>query len=391
VISDGANDQHQKHTKLSRPIIGEFGRNEIAILGTTCDNIKKLAREIISDLSNSYVISYVDADHHSTKTDGGETEISNGAFIEFTDKINFQRVDFKNHLSPFQRRILFNDQDLVIVNGNHFAAQSQIVIIDPVKDLEKKVKKLTDVKLILLKEKSLAIPEFLQKLPGFESIPVLSLDDLNAIQGFVREFVQSRIPQLKGLVLSGGESSRMKTDKGNLNYHGVNQRKYLYELLLKNCSETFISCNQKQAVELKDVLPIIQDTFLNLGPLGGILSAFQIDPNVAWLTVACDLPYLSEKTIEYLVQNRNPSKMATAFLDPEGTFPEPLITIWEPKAYQVLLQFLSLGYSCPRKALINSDIQLLKAPEVKELQNVNYPNEYQEALARLSSASNPAN
>ena len=63
--------------------------------------------------------------------------------------------------------------------------------------------------------------------------------------------------------------------------------------------------------------------------------------------------------------------MATAIYNPETGFPEPLITIWEPRSYQVILNFLAQGYSCPRKVLINSDINLLKLEEPRVLLNVN--------------------
>lgn len=384
MISEETNKLHEKHAKLSRPNLGEFGRNEVAIVGTTCVNIKSLAYSIIQKLS-AFKIAYADADHKG----GNDTEnsvntaLTNGGFLEYTDKITFQRVEFKNEITSFQKRMLFNEQDLVIVNGNHFSAKCQVVVIDPVKDLEKKQDQLTDVRLIILKETDAAIPGFLQRLPAFDSIPILCLNDENGIADFIQAFLaESRAP-LHGLVLSGGLSSRMKKDKGNLDYHGSSQREHVYRLLSKFCEKTFISCNALQAEEIANSLPVIRDSFLNLGPTGGILSALQTNPNAAWLTVACDLPYLSEKTIQYLADNRNPSKTATAFLDPQGEFPEPLITIWEPKSYSILLQFLSQGYSCPRKVLINSDIELLKARDAKEFVNVNLPQEYEQAVRDL--------
>ncbi|HEX3384733.1 MAG TPA: hypothetical protein VHS53_06085, partial [Mucilaginibacter sp.] len=76
-----------------------------------------------------------------------------------------------------------------------------------------------------------------------------------------------------------------------------------------------------------------------------------------------------------LIEKRKVSAIATAFNSPENAFPEPLITIWEPKSYPVLLSFLSQGYSCPRKALINSDVCLLQAPDPVALTNVNTPEE----------------
>lgn len=383
MISEETNKLHQKHAKLAMPDLGDFGRNEIAILGTTCATIRKLAYTIVAGLP-AYKVAYVDADHKNANEVDPATDIAilSGASLEYTDKISFQRVDLKNSLNRFQKRTIFNLEDLVLVNGNHFTAKSQVVIVDPVKNLEKKIDKLTDVRLIVLQEGINDIPNCIRSLPGFERIHVVSINDAKEIIRYIDGFLSAQTPHLNGLVLSGGQSTRMKKDKGTLNYHGVSQREYMYELLLAHCNKTFISCNAAQAESIGN-LPFIQDSFLNLGPMSGILSAFNSDPNAAWLTVACDLPYLTPQTIEYLVRQRDPSKIATSFLDPAGEFPEPLITIWEPRSYSILLQFLSQGYACPRKALINSDIRLLKAPEPKEFLNVNLPEQYEKAIKDL--------
>jgi len=100
--------------------------------------------------------------------------------------------------------------------------------------------------------------------------------------------------------------------------------------------------------------------------------------------LACDLPFLTAATLDFLVQQRQPDRMATALRSPWNDFPEPLVTIWEPRSYGQLLRFLSLGYSCPRKALINSDIALLKPPVPAELRNVNTPEERAAAEQELS-------
>ena len=192
---------------------------------------------------------------------------------------------------------------------------------------------------------------------------------------------------INGLVLAGGKSTRMKTDKGSLVYHQKDQREYLTDLLSGFCASTFISCNAEQASVLKDHFNIVEDTFLNMGPLSGILSAFRTNNCVAWLTVACDLPFLSQKSIGHLIENRNPDKTATCFYDPSGQMPEPLVTIWEPKSYPLLLQFLAEGITCPRKILMDGDVELLHCPDTNELTNANTTNDYKEALEKLQSAS----
>uniref|UniRef100_UPI003364D640 NTP transferase domain-containing protein n=1 Tax=Haliscomenobacter sp. TaxID=2717303 RepID=UPI003364D640 len=125
------------------------------------------------------------------------------------------------------------------------------------------------------------------------------------------------------------------------------------------------------------------DTFLGLGPYGAILSAFREHPDAAWLVVACDLPHMDEATLEQLVAQRNTSKVATTFKSPFDQFPEPLVTIWEPRSYPILLQFMGQGYTCPRKVLLNSSIELLVAENTEALENVNKPDELIKALEKI--------
>ncbi|MCK5372521.1 MAG: NTP transferase domain-containing protein, partial [Cyclobacteriaceae bacterium] len=125
------------------------------------------------------------------------------------------------------------------------------------------------------------------------------------------------------------------------------------------------------------------DSISGLGPFGAIISAFREYPNHAWIVVACDLPLVNYNTILELVKGRNPSKIATTYYNPETKFPEPLITIWEPKSYPELLLFLSLGYSCPRKVLINSNTEILNASDATALLNANSPDEYEKVTKLL--------
>lgn len=377
------NKLHQKHAAIPRAASGEFHRNELAILGTPCGDIQQLARQIISALAAQYQIAYVDADHKAELL-ASDAMLSHGATVEFTDQITSRRLVYQKQFNSFEQKALFNNQDLVLVNGNHFKARYQIAVIDERKPLAKKLDKLTDVQLFLFTDGITELPEdLLAYNSDLANVPVLSIHQTKEIAAYIEQWLNNRKPQLNGLVLAGGKSTRMQTDKGSLTYYGQSQRQHTYQLLNTLCNHTYISYADEQSVNREEYLDYITDQYLGLGPLGGILSAFQQQPDAAWLTVACDLPYLSAETLNYLVQHRNPSKLATAFIDPEGKFPEPLITIWEPRAYAILLQFLGMGYSCPRKVLINSDIELLQAPNVQDLQNINHPHERDEAMQQI--------
>ena len=379
--------KHLKHANIENRNVGEFHQNEFAILGTPCSEIKKLSFSIIEKLKTNYKVGYVDADHKSADehtTTHLSSALSSGAALEFVDKINFNRFDVNQPINSFDYKQQFESQDLVIVNGNHFKAKTQIIVIDQKKPLEKKLEKLTNVTLVLFQIGETIIPEYLKNhIPEFEELPKFQISDVEAITSHILDQQKKNATPINGLVLAGGKSERMQRDKGKINYHGVEQRTHMHNILSSLAEKSFISIRNKQKEEFSADTNTIEDVYFGLGPYGAILSAFQKDPNSAWLVTACDQPLLNKETLEYLIENRNTSKVATAFYNSETNFPEPLITIWEPRAYSRLLYFLSLGYSCPRKVLINSDIELVRLEDETALKNANTPEEYNNLLTIL--------
>lgn len=190
---------------------------------------------------------------------------------------------------------------------------------------------------------------------------------------------ETDFPRLNGLVLAGGKSRRMGNPKDKINWHGKEQRYYAADLLAPFCEEIFISCRQDQLENFNNDYNALTDTFLDMGPFGGILSALRSQREKAWLVVACDLPLLDKNALEFLIQSRNPEKAATTYESPFDGLPEPLITIWEPKSYPLLLNFLGSGNTCPRKVLINSDTLILKTDNPDSLMNVNTPEDMTKA------------
>lgn len=173
----------------------------------------------------------------------------------------------------------------------------------------------------------------------------------------------------------------MGTDKGTISWHGIPQREYVSGLLTGYCSEVYYSCRADQAADLAPH-PVITDTFTDLGPFGAILSAFRQDPDAAWLVLACDLPLFDRAAVDELAAARSHKSVATALRLDSDSFPEPLVAIWEPKSYPLLLAFLAQGVSCPRKVLINSDTFLKNASRPETLTNVNDSAEAKEIRAR---------
>lgn len=192
-------------------------------------------------------------------------------------------------------------------------------------------------------------------------------------------------PKIYGLVLAGGKSTRMGTDKGMISYHGMPQREYLYHLLSRVCDETYVSIRHDQKGGFSESMQIIVDDDSYKGPYNGLLSAHNRFPEVAWLVLACDLPLIDLASLQELIAGRDPNLLATAFADREDPLPEPLCAIWEPHALKKSKSYLESGNgTCPRKFLINNETKLVFPSNLNVLLNANSEEEYKEAVVRLS-------
>ncbi|MEX0314738.1 MAG: NTP transferase domain-containing protein [Allomuricauda sp.] len=186
------------------------------------------------------------------------------------------------------------------------------------------------------------------------------------------------VPKLYGLVLAGGKSTRMGSDKGLLKYHSVPQQEYLYNLISQVCDAAYLSIRKDQENDEVTRFNVIADQNEYRGPFNGMLSAHKAHPEAAWLVLACDLPLMDLSSLEKLVQNRDPEKLATSYATKKTGLPEPLITIWEPKGLKTAMSYLeSAESSCPRKFLINSDIKLANPEKDEVLYNANSLADYE--------------
>ena len=191
---------------------------------------------------------------------------------------------------------------------------------------------------------------------------------------------------LYGLVLAGGRSSRMQQDKAALRYHDRTQLEWAMRLLEPHVQKAFVSVRPDQQDDpVRARFAKIVDTQDNLGPIAGIVAAQAQHPDVAWLVLACDLPFLDDDTLKTLLAARDPQHLATAFRSSHDGLPEPLCAIYEPASRDAIVAYLATGKICPRKFLIKSNARLIDEPNPRALDNVNTPEEYGSAMSTLTS------
>lgn len=345
-----------------------FNYQELAFVGKPSSKKTELIKKIIEFLSGKFAIGYV-------RTEPIKENDSYGVFIGedgYYGRTSERATDF-----ILSRNLLF-DSDIVFVDaGENSPVEKQIIFIDNESELKSD-----------FYQKSKAIIFVEEQINHYPNLPCFSAKDFLGIAKFIEELFFQEIKEipLNGLVLAGGLSSRMKKDKISLNYHGTTQSEHLFRLLEKYCQQVFISVRKDQILaEETDKFPKIYDLYQEIGPMGGILSAFKNYPDSAWLVIACDLPFIDQNTLEFLIKRRKPFSGATCFKSNADDFPEPLCTIYEPKFSFRLQQFLGLGYNCPRKVLINSKVEKLEQPNPESLFNANTPEEFEKAKKVIKS------
>ena len=360
--------------KPKPPIYHEF---EFSFCGFSGSGKTTLIEKLIRDMSSRYSIGFVKSDAHIFEMDrrGKDTQRmwsagADGVYI--FDKIHNAHIQ-KGNIGFLREKQFFYEKDFVIVEGRKSSPIPKALVLDEELKIFQQYKdlKLDQVQAFVGPWEKPPIP-----LGGK---PYFYRDNIQAIGAFVLNYFEAKAKTkpLFGLVLSGGKSQRMKTDKALLYYGGKHQVKRAYELLGEYCDKVFHSIRRDQ--ENREDLnssEIIYDRFLDFGPIGGILSALYQFNDASWLVLACDLPLLKRESLDYLMSQRDFFKSATAFKSSHDGLPEPLCAIYESRSRELFMSFLGQGYKCPRKVLINSNSNLIHPVDPRSLDNVNYPEEY---------------
>ncbi|HWQ43552.1 MAG TPA: molybdenum cofactor guanylyltransferase [Desulfosporosinus sp.] len=112
---------------------------------------------------------------------------------------------------------------------------------------------------------------------------------------------EQHFPKLNatGILLAGGKSSRMKTNKAFLEFEGQPLVERSLAVLQAVFAEVLISSNNPELYARYQV-PVIQDDILNQGPLEGLYQGLKAATYDEVFVVACDMPFLSIELIRFL-------------------------------------------------------------------------------------------
>jgi molybdenum cofactor guanylyltransferase len=228
--------KHTKHTRLVKRQTETYAPNEIAILGANCNVISNLV-SAISNLLKNYKLAYLDASHAKDVQPISVSEYT------FHHQGNVQ-ISKAQPLNTYQQQLEFATYDFVFINGNHYTGKKQILILDPNKKASvlKRLEQLDNIQFVVKLDNSTPFFDFLEaKYPNISQKKCYHITNIVGIANHIHTLIKEKMAPIKGLVMAGGNSMRMGTDKTTLNYYNVPQKEYVKALLEAHNLETYYS------------------------------------------------------------------------------------------------------------------------------------------------------
>ena len=110
--------------------------------------------------------------------------------------------------------------------------------------------------------------------------------------------------EITGIILAGGQSSRMGNDKGLRQLKNKPLVSYAIATLRPLCQQLMISANRSQEKYAEFGWPVVADEIPDIGPIGGIYSCLKKSTTRYNLVLSCDTPFVTTEIFRLLLKNR---------------------------------------------------------------------------------------
>ncbi len=139
-----------------------------------------------------------------------------------------------------------------------------------------------------------------------------------------------------GIILSGGLSSRMQQNKAFLEVGNQQIIKRIQKELQAVCTDLLIVTNSPEEY-LGLGIPTVVDIIPRKGPLSGVHAGLVNSKHYYNLVTACDMPFVSKRLAEYLLERVPGYDAAVARI---GGRPQPLFAVYSKACIEPIEQFL---------------------------------------------------
>jgi molybdopterin-guanine dinucleotide biosynthesis protein A len=178
-----------------------------------------------------------------------------------------------------------------------------------------------------------------------------------------------------GFVLAGGASSRMRRNKAFLTLQGKSLIEIISGAVNQAAGNVTIIGSPQIYAHLN--VPVIPDFRPNAGPLAGIETAL-LHSSADWnLIVACDMPRLTSRTLQTLLDAALANPDAGAILpESHSGHPEPLCAVYHRRLLPAITRALDAGIRKVTHGLPEPAVHYICMAGDPAFQNVNTPEEW---------------
>ena len=183
-----------------------------------------------------------------------------------------------------------------------------------------------------------------------------------------------------GIVLCGGKSRRMGSNKALLKLHGKYIISYPIKVLRKFSTQQIISTNNSDLDFLN--IKTVADKYKNIGPIAGIYSVLKESSTQKNIILSCDTPFIDSATVEYMLEHSEGYEIVLPIYE---NHLQPMTGIFDKSiVFTIEKEILSGNYIPPRifeKCKINKLIipENISANYKHLFFNINSPADYEKA------------
>lgn len=189
--------------------------------------------------------------------------------------------------------------------------------------------------------------------------------------------------QTTAIILVGGRSRRMNyQDKMDLKF---GDESFLERILseLSVFDQIVISANHNQIEELEkksfliseEKVRIVEDIYVDIGPLGGIYSVMEAIESKYYFVASCDIPFIKKEQVEELY--REMDENTKVIVGTTGERVHPLFAIYDrvvkPMIYnQIMTQdYRMMNLIEKSKFIVENEVKYVPINEEESLKNIN--------------------
>jgi molybdopterin-guanine dinucleotide biosynthesis protein A len=187
--------------------------------------------------------------------------------------------------------------------------------------------------------------------------------------------------EFSGVVLNGGQSSRMGVDKGSMPVRGRPLIDISISALRESGAEEIMIVGGEYLECQFDGVVQIEDRYPGEGPLGGVITALSVIEHDLAVILSNDLLHLDPSTILKIVSTINDGDMVLPVTN--GTR-QVLCGVWRRNLLPVLIEAFADGKRSIQSALDSIDVTEVFDINPTKFQNANTPSDIIDYIATIA-------